>query len=523
VVTERINHTANSPAVALRNRMDDESSSITGFGKGGVRIRIDDQHAEAGTNSSVSAGEIWHFPGVKRLPWMRTDFSENSRNGKFLMEGKASCGVVFLLGIALIGCRQPPREAVALQYAFSWNEDRPQERALLQRFTQETGIPITNISVPEASREYVDLVRKLLKDGSGPDLLNIDLIWTPIVAPDLIDLQPYLAPEIAQLDPQLLRSYAVNGKLVAVPFNVPLGGLEYRTDLLHEYGYIHPPRTWDELESMAEHIQRGERAKGKKDFWGYVWQGNAAESLTCNALEWQVAAGGGRIIEEDRTVSVNNPAAIGAWQRAKHWIGWISPPSVVSYRENDTALMFDSGRAAFSRRWILTPLSVKGQAREVGWRSLPPVVKTGLARMPAGSDGSAGTLGGTGTAISVHSTNRQEAITLLRFQLRSLIDEGEKGGPGGPVQFELSNPPSLSDPSVAPKLFKQPGSFIVARPSIETGTAYKAVSKAYSDAVHSVLTGEESAPEAAAKLEKQLVEITGFRPGPPKTTDNAAR
>jgi len=439
------------------------------------------------------------------------------------MEGNARCGVVFLLGIALIGCRQPPREAVALQYAYSWNEDRPQERALLQRFTQETGIGVTNIPIPEASREYVDLARKLLKQGSGPDLLNVDLIWTPILEPDLIDLQPYLAPEIAQLDPLLLRNYSVNGKLVAVPFNVPLGGLEYRTDLLREYGYAHPPRTWDELESMAERIQTGERRKGKKDFWGYVWQGNAAESLTCNALEWQEAAGGGRIIEQDRTISLNNPAAIAAWQRARHWIGWISPPGVVAYRETDTMLIFDSGRAAFSRVWVLTPMSRKGEARQVGWRSALPVLKTGLERMPGGAEGSAGTLGGTGTAISSHSTHRQEAIALLRFQLRSLIDEGEKYSGLGPNQLELSNPPSMADPSVPPESSTQREAVIVARPSIETGSAYKAVSKAYSDTVHSVLIGQKSAPEAAASLEKQLIEITGFRPGPPRTTDNNVR
>jgi trehalose/maltose transport system substrate-binding protein len=437
------------------------------------------------------------------------------------MEGKAGRGLVFLLGIALIGCRPSPREPVGLQYAYSWNEDRPQERALLQRFTKETGIPVTNIAIPEASREYVDLARKLLKNGSGPDLLNIDLIWTPILEPDLIDLQPYLASEIARVDPQLLRSYSVNGKLVAVPFNVPLGGLEYRADLLRAYGYVHPPRTWDELESMAERIQKGERAKGRKDFWGYVWQGNAAESLTCNALEWQVAAGGGRIIEQDRTISVNNPAAIGAWQRAKRWIGWISPPGVVSYRENDTGLLFDSGRAAFSRIWILTPMSRTGQARHIAWRSSLPVVATGLSRMPGETEGSAGTLGGTGTAISSHSTHREEAIALLRFQLHNLIDVGEKGSDLGALNpFELSSPPSMSDSRVPPESSKEPASVIVARPSIETGIAYKAVSKAYSDAVHSVLVGQKSAPEAAAELEKQLIEITGFHPGPPRTTNN---
>jgi hypothetical protein len=36
-------------------------------------------------------------------------------------------------------------------------------------------------------------------------------------------------------------------------------------------------------------------------------------------------------------------------------------------------------------------------------------------------------------------------------------------------------------------------------------------------AVHSVLTGEKKAPEAAATLEKQLIQITGFKTGLPST------
>jgi trehalose/maltose transport system substrate-binding protein len=123
---------------------------------------------------------------------------------------------------------------------------------------------------------------------------------------------------------------------------------------------------------MAERIQAGERAKGAKNFWGYVWQGATSEALTCNALEWQVAAGGGRIIEPDRTISVNNPAAIQAWQRARRWIGWISPPSVVAYREIDSMIAFDAGRAAFNRIWFLTPMTRSGQARQIGWRSSRP-------------------------------------------------------------------------------------------------------------------------------------------------------
>ena len=442
------------------------------------------------------------------------------------MEGSAGTAkilAVFLLGLALTGCRQKPPEAVTLLYTYSWNEDRPQTRALLQRFTQLTGIRVKSIPIPEYTRNYLDLARELLHDGAGADLLNLDLIWSPILEPDLIDLRPYLGPEIARLEPQLLASYTVNNKLVAVPFNVPLGGLEYRSDLLREYGYDHPPKTWNELESMAERIQKGERAKGVKDFWGYVWQGGAGEALTCNALEWQAADGGGRVIEQDRTISVNNPAAIRAWQRAKRWIGWISPPSVVAYRELDSMLAFDSGRAAFDRIWILTPMTTSGQAQRVGWRSKPSLVETGFSRIPGGADGPVGALGGTGTGVSIHSTHRQEAIALLRFQLRALMESAEKGGDSeGRLQAGFSDLPSISAQRPSAAGASQRAS-IVARPSSATGSAYKQVSQAYFEAVHSVLTGQRGAADAAAQLQKQLIQITGFRVGPPKALDRMIR
>ncbi len=426
---------------------------------------------------------------------------------------RITISAVLAAGMALIGCRQSPREPVTLRYTYSWNEDRPQTRALLEQFTSATGIRVRNIPIPEATREYLELARKLLADSSGADLLNIDLIWSATLEPNLIDLRPHLAAEITQIEPEVLTSYTVNGKLVAVPFNVPLGGLEYRTDLLREYGYHHPPRTWDELENMAVKIQTGERAKGKKDFWGYVWQGADSEALACNALEWQASAGGGRIIETDRTVSVNNPAAVAAWQRAKRWIGWITPPGVVAYREADSMLFFDSGKAAFSRIWLLTPMTRSGQARQTGSRSTPQKVPTGFARMPAGSAGSIGTLGGTGTAVSAHSAHREQAIELVRYQLRSLMQAGEsEAASRSASQAEFSAPPSLvgqaGSPASAPR--------IIARPSIPAGNNYKQLSRAYIDGVHAVLTGQREAPEVAGQLEKQFVELTGFRTGPPR-------
>ena len=427
--------------------------------------------------------------------------------------------VVILLGIALVGCRQAPPSPVTLNYPHGWSY-RPDELAaraeLSRQFSRATGIQVRDIPTPESTYDQLELYRRLLRQGSsGADLLGIDPIWSDLLEPDLIDLKPYLPAEISSVMAQLPPSYTVNKKLVALPYQVNIGSLEYRGDLLREYGYDHPPRTWDELERMASRIQTGERAKGRKDFWGFVWQGAEAEALACNALEWQFSAGGGRIIESDRTVSVNNPAAIRSWQRARHWIGWISPPSVVVYRERDSTNFFDSGKAAFDRVWLGTSVAGSGPSTQVHWRGTAPPANTAFAALPGGPGGSAGTMGGSGLGVPRGSAHPQEAVKLISFLFHSQIESIEKriGAPG--VQPAFFSPPDRSLQSE--KLIQLEN--VVQRPAIEAGSQYTQVSRAYVAAVHAVLTGQKKAPDAAAELEKRLIQMTGFPKGVPSRVD----
>jgi trehalose/maltose transport system substrate-binding protein len=180
-------------------------------------------------------------------------------------------------------------------------------------------------------------------------VFGIDVIWSGILDGALLDLKPFFSSELSSVEPDLVSSYTVKSRVIAAPYHPHVGVLYYRTDLLTKYGYHLPPQTWSELEKMAFRIQEGERATGDQNFWGFVWPGAADEGLTCLALEWQASEGGGTIIETNRTVSVNNEDAIRAWQRAAHWIGWISPPSVTAYEDVDSVNDFeDSGKAAFS-------------------------------------------------------------------------------------------------------------------------------------------------------------------------------
>src|SRR6202007_1302016 len=261
--------------------------------------------------------------------------------------------VILLLSLGLGCSRQSSRDPVTVTFLdieYDTPDRLPGLAQDLHAFTQETGIRVKRLTRPEGSLNQLAMWRELLqKGGTTPDVYGIDVIWSGIFNRYFLDLKPYLAAELSSQYPVVAASYTVGDKLVAIPRHAYVGVLLYRTDLLRRYGYREPPKTWDELETMATRIQAGERAKGQKDFWGYVWQGGVSEDLTCAGLEWQMSDGGGRIIEDDRTISVNNPRAIRAWQRAARWVGSISPPGVVAYEKWDAENVWFAGRAAFHR------------------------------------------------------------------------------------------------------------------------------------------------------------------------------
>jgi trehalose/maltose transport system substrate-binding protein len=420
---------------------------------------------------------------------------------------------IALLFVLLEGCARPSHEPVTLTFLEEWTnkafgERRQQE---LQQFTRQTGIQVKLLPSPESPRDKLALWQQLLETGaSGPDVYGIDVIWPWMLNEHFMDLKPYFASEISTHFPAIAASYTVGNKLVAMPYRADIGLLFYRTDLLERYGYREPPRTWDELETMAGRIQAGERAKGKKEFWGYVWEGAAAEALTCNALEWQVAEGGGRIIEEDRTISVKNPHAIRAWQRAARWVGSISPPSVIGYQEWDALNVWVAGDAAFMRSWPTAYVDSRAAASAIR-------DKFDTTLLPAGKAGRVGTLGGAGLAVSRFSSHPREALELVRYlSSRDVQVKRSRMLLAPPTLPELYDMPEVREAN--PRFVLLSEGFrtgTVSRPSAVTGKQYEDVTEAYIRVVHSVLTGEKSAPDAAAALENELVGITGFQKGPP--------
>ena len=356
---------------------------------------------------------------------------------------------VFALSVAP-GCNKKHQAAPDVILTIidqSWVDKESQAllREELNQFTQETGIRVQFMPAPEVAVDQLETWRNLLEsEAKVPDVYGIDVIWPGILADHLADLKAYVPEqEIAAHFPELIKNNTVDGRLVTLPNNLSEGLLFYRVDLLQKYGYTVPPKTWEELEKMAKRIQAGERAKGDKDFWGYVWQGAPSEALTCNALEWQVAEGGGTILGDDGRPTVNNPYSIRAWERAARWVGSISPPGVIAYKEWDAFDIWQAGNAAFMRNWPNAYVAARAE-------SSPTRDRFAIAPLPAGRAGSAATFGGQGYGVSRYSSHPQEAAMLVRF-LTGRNEQARRC-------HKSSNPPTI------PELYQDPE--ILARNSV---------------------------------------------------------
>jgi trehalose/maltose transport system substrate-binding protein len=418
--------------------------------------------------------------------------------------------------LTVSGCQRaaaPASDITVTLIDQSWldKEYRDRRTEEIIGFTRETGIRVRVLPSSEAPVEQLSTWLSLLgREARIPDVYAVDVIWPRILADNLIDLKAYVpAEEIAAHARDLVANDTVDGRLVALPYHIDVGLLYYRTDLLHRYGFRNPPKTWDELEAMSRRIQAGERARGRKNFWGFIWQGAPTEALTCNALEWQQSQGGGGIIENGR-ITVNNPGTIQAWERAARWVGSISPPGVEAYQEWDTLNVWRVGGAAFMCSWTdwLGPY-LWARSETPG----PEANNYDVAPLPAGRAGSTGAFGGHGYGVSKYSAHTQEAVMLVRYLCRRDVELRRlRTYSGVPTIPQLGLDPGVL--AATPYLTAVEKAYqrgYAVRPSTETGKNYPEVSHAYFQAVHSVLTGENTAAQAAADLQEQLAHITGFQ------------
>lgn len=378
-------------------------------------------------------------------------------------------------------------------------------REQLDIFEKQTGHKVSLVTMPPSSSEQFSQYRLWLAAGNKDvDVYQTDVVWAPQLADQFVDLTEAAKDVVGQHFPSIIASQTVNGRLVALPVFTDAPALFYRKDLLEKYGKT-PPKTWDELAATAKEIQEKERAAGQADLWGYVFQGNAYEGLTCNALEWVKSSGGGQIVEPDGTISINNEKAAAAIDRIKGWVGTISPQGVLAYQEEESRGVWQTGNSVFMRNWPYAYALGNGDDSAVKG-------KFAVAPLPTATDGDqpSSTLGGWNVAVSKYSDDQEAAIALAKFLSSAEVQKRRA--------IELSNLPTVAalydDAEVAKAQPFMPAwkpifESAVPRPSAVTKVKYNEVSAKFWNAVHNSLSGNGTAAENLELLEVELTEMKG--------------
>jgi trehalose/maltose transport system substrate-binding protein len=407
-----------------------------------------------------------------------------------------------LSGVALVGL---PGAAPAVELHFvsgSVGNDLKFFQEEFKKFEQQTGNTVTIVPMPASTTDQFAQYRLWLAAGNTDiDVYMTDVIWAPQLADHFVDLTD--AAKKIDYIPQILESQTVDGKVVALPSYTDAPALYYRKDLLDKYDKP-VPKTWAEMTDTAKFIMDKEREAGSKDLWGFVFQGNAYEGLTCDALEWIKSFGGGQIVDPNGDITVDNPKAVAALEQAKSWIGTISPPGVLGYGEEESRGVWQLGNSVFMRNWPY--------AYSLGNADDSPIKgKFDVTTLPHGPDGQpAATLGGWNVAVSKYSPNQAEAIKLAEF-IGS--PEFQKD-----AAMQLSHLPTVAsvydDPDVVKAQpivhnWKDVVLNAVPRPSAPTKGHYNEVSSDFWTAVHNTLAGQGSAQDNLDQLYAKLTQLKG--------------
>jgi multiple sugar transport system substrate-binding protein len=257
----------------------------------------------------------------------------------------------------------------------------------------------------DASQRHQLYVQWLNARVGNPDILQLDVVWTPEFAAAgwVLPLDRF-GPTRSEFFPATIIANTWAGKLYALPWFADVGLLYRRTDLVPK-----EPATLRELVTGAK--QAVARPGGPR--FGIVWQGARYEGLITGFVEY-LGAFGGRILDDSGHVVVNQPPAVRALQfmRDELYDSHIAPLDVLTWHEEEARFAFQNGTSVFMRNWpyAVGAMSDKTQSRVVGKFAVSPIPPSGD---PGGHSTAA--LGGAQLAINAYSESPAAAYKLIAY------------------------------------------------------------------------------------------------------------
>jgi multiple sugar transport system substrate-binding protein len=429
--------------------------------------------------------------------------------------GRIAAGTALVLVCVLVGagCTERPRAPGPVTLVFKHARilgPADPIPALLREFeTAHPGVRVRSEALPWTSDEQHQFyVINLEGRRPGFDVLMLDVIWVPEFARAgwLLDLTARVpGEEQAGFFPSAMEPAQWGGSLWALPWNMNVGLLYYRADLLARHG-LSPPATWDELEAQVARIRAGERDPGLA---GYLWQGKQYEGMIVNALE-AIWAAGAEVLAPDGRLFPEPERAAGALARLRGLIErGVSPPWVTAADEELSRRAFGDGRAIFLRNWPYALDLFEAQGSAVRGR-------VGIAPVPGGAGGSTG---GSHLGVVRGTAHPDEAAALVRFLTGERAQRAMLAGTLYPSRTALYRDPALT--AAHPSLPAIHDLMRAGRPRPIT-PHYLLLSTTLQPEISAVLVGLKPAPRALADARARLDHFLAARqPRRARARDNS--
>ena len=405
-----------------------------------------------------------------------------------------------LLGAFLAGCSGERDDVTVITFPGSAvGTEAELVRRQIDRFVADRpGMRVEFQRTPDdATQRHQLYVQRLNARSHDPDILQLDVIWTPeFAAAGWLHPLERFEPDTAAFFPATVEANRWDGTLFALPWFVDVGMLYWRTDLLDA-----APKTFDALVGSAREATSDSVPRG------FVWQGARYEGLVTAFLE--VLGGfGGVIMDETGHVVLDSPEAVRALEWMRSLVQRrVSPREVLTWHEEETRFAFQNGTAVFMRNWPYAyALMGREDSRVAGDFAVAP--------MPAAPGGEPTTaLGGSQLAISAHSDVPDAAWELIAYLTapEQMIERAEVAGQF-PARTGLYEEPRL-DAALAIPAASARAMLEAARPRPVT-PIYSQLSEILQIELHRALVGQKSAADAladAAREMRETIEASGIR------------
>jgi multiple sugar transport system substrate-binding protein len=360
---------------------------------------------------------------------------------------------------------------------------------------QYPGIKVSLVSASTDTDTNRATLATQIAGGAGPDVFMGDVIWpAQFGAHQLaVPLSQYLpASYWSKFAPGLVSGATYKGAVYGSPLFEDQGFLYYRKDLLTK-DKLPVPTTWEQLETDAKTVL----AKGQSKY-GFVWEGDSYEGLTCNFMEYLTDAGGTATNSGYTQATLNSAAALKAVTFMRSLItSGVSPAAVTTFQEPQAMNTFASGQAVFLRNWdyaytdAITPSDGgKLTASQVGVVPLPT-----FAGQPTPGYSN---IGGWNMYINPHSKHLGADLTFIQFLSSTTAQDilSQKYGFISTVAAVRSAPATIA---ANPVFAIVPNTKLVPRPA---GTPnYPALSTAIYQNVNGALAGSATPAAAVAAME----------------------